>query len=154
MTKNEGEEREERREIVSIRGVDRELYQQLSAFAKEAGKTIGEVINEAMAIFISLKEGLTGAGERFVESMEKAVSTYIGNIDELSVSRDDLMDVKGNVVFRNIGRLLFAEDVDNDIFQGKVKRIINVNELVIPKHLSKLRVLSRSMHIKRIVVQD
>jgi|Deesub1362B_J571_1020462.scaffolds.fasta_scaffold00005_27 predicted DNA-binding protein len=142
----------EKKEVVSIRGVDKELYQQLSAFAKEVGKTVGEVINEAMAIFISLKEGLSEAGGKFVEELEKTISTYIGNIDEISVSKEDLQDIKGSIIFRNIGKLIFTDDIDNELFQKKVKRIINVNELVIPKSLSKMKVLSKSMHIKKVVV--
>jgi hypothetical protein len=58
-------------------------------------------------------------------------------------------------VFRNIGKLVFMDDINDEIFQEKVRKIINVNELVIPRELSKLKVLSRSMHIKRIsIVED
>ena len=42
---------------ISIRGLDNEIYRQLTIAAKEMGKTIGEVTNEAIKLYLTLIKG-------------------------------------------------------------------------------------------------
>lgn len=142
---------DETKAIVTIRGLDKNLYLELMSLAKQAGKTIGEVINEAMELLISLGEGVIATGEKFKESLESTLLVQISDIEDLTLTRRDLLDSRGQLLVRKIKKLVISKDIDEDIFDKKIRKIISVQELHIPKTLSKIKVLSKSSKIKRII---
>ncbi len=139
-----------KKEVISIRGIDKELYHKIGLFAKETGMTIGEVINNAMATFLGTLEEIRISGKELIEGFQKGMNMYIGDIEELTIERGDLENVDTSVVFRNIKKLKFTDDIDQELFNRKIKRLINIDELIIPEKLSKFQVLSRSIGIKRL----
>jgi hypothetical protein len=120
---------------VTIRGIDSETYAQFAAEAKKRGVAIGELTTEAMQSL------LASAG---------APVYTIGNLDMLTVSRNDLESVEGTIVLSNIDLLEFADDVDWPIFNQRIKTISNVDLLRIPRSLSKFQVLTKSKNVELI----
>ena len=47
---------------ITIRNLDQELYRELKARAARAGKTMGEVVNEAMSAYLARPTGLPKRG--------------------------------------------------------------------------------------------
>lgn len=140
------------KKVISIRGVNRDLYYKLGLFAKETGITIGEAVNNAMAAFLGTIEGIRISGRELIEGLQKGMNMYIGDIEELIIERKDLENMDNPIVLRNIKKLVFSEDVDQELFNKKIRRIINVQELVIPEKLSKFQVLARGFGIKKLAV--
>ena len=160
----EGEFREERRKDVTIRGVDSDLYDRAAEIARRTGKTIGEVINEALGLFIDLTEGIRSgiqplvdsakeAGRKIGEGLTSAVPTVISDLEEIEVTKTDLEQFGRRVVFQNIDRLVFADDVDAETFDRYVALIRNCDEVRPPKGVSKLLVLSKCRRVERLITQ-
>lgn len=117
---------------VTIRGIDDETYSKFAAEAKRRGVPIGELTTQAMRSFITADTG---------------PSFRIGNIDALTVSRSDLESLEGPVTLEDIDMLEFDGTVDWPTFSKKVKRIENVDLMVLPKGLSKFQVLTKSKNV-------
>jgi len=120
---------------VTIRGIDDETYSRFAAEAKRRGVSIGELTTQAMSSFIAADTG---------------PSYRIGEIDALTVSRSDLESLEGPVTLENIDMLEFDGTVDWPTFSQKVKRIENVDLLVLSKGLSKFQVLTKSKNVSLI----
>ena len=120
---------------VTIRGIDDETYSRFAAEAKRRGVSIGELTTQAMSSFIAADTG---------------PSYRIGDIDALTVSRSDLESLEGPVTLENIDMLEFDGTVDWPTFSQKVKRIENVDLLVLSKRLSKFQVLTKSKNVSLI----
>ena len=58
------------------------------------------------------------------------------------------------VIFRDIGTLVFTDDVDDKLFSEKVLRIIRVGTVSIPKTMSSLLVASRCERVGKIEVRS
>ncbi len=138
-------EREEKTSI-TIRGIDKDLYNRLSILARETGKTIGELVNESMRLMLSFTDSLgktiTSFGEAIREGWKEARDKYleVTLLDELVVTRKDLEELDKPVIFKNIKRLVISDDVPYELFEEKVREIIMCKEIVIPKSYPKLRV--------------
>ena len=136
----------EERTSVTIRGVDKDLYNRLSILARETGKTIGELVNESMRLMLSLTDSLgktiTSFGEALREGWKEARDKYleISLLDELVVTKKDLEELDKPVVFKNIKRLVISDDVPYELFEEKVREIIMCREIVIPRGYPKLKV--------------
>lgn len=120
---------------VTIRGIDDETYSRFAAEAKRRGVSIGELTTQAMSSFIAADTG---------------PSYRIGDIDALTVSRSDLESLEGPVTLENIDMLEFDGTVDWPTFSQKVKRIENVDLVVLSKGLSKFQVLTKSKNVSLI----
>lgn len=154
--------REEVRKDVTIRGVDAFLYSRAAEIAKRTGKTMGEVINEALKLFIDLTEGLRGGLEPVTEGLREAGRkvdytfsmlnpTVISDLEELEVSREDLVQLGRKVIFQRVKRLTFADDVDAETFERYVALIRECDEIKPPKGVSKLLVLSKCRGVGKLV---
>ena len=154
-------EREEKR-VVTIRNIDEDLYNKAMSLARSLGKTAGEIVNDALRLLVSSLEMGAAAtetlgrriGEKVEEARQRLTATrlVVGDLDELVVTNRDLVEVEGPVVFRNIGRLVFAEDVDPRVFEDKVAGIIYCDTLVIPGNMPKLKVLGKARFVKRVEI--
>ena len=168
------EEKEKRKEVFSIRGLDPELYDRFSRKASELRISVGELMNQAMRTMLSIIEVGASAGKLLGESIGRAGATVakapleimkplikkpveaevITGVTELSVSRRDLEAIKKPVVFTNICKLEFEDDVTLDVFEEKVESIKLVDELVLPKHIPKLLAARKCYMVKRIVYRE
>ncbi len=159
-------ERPYRTRIYTIRGLDPELYEKFSKIAKEIGTNIGALMNEAMKNVIALIEvgkdvGKTGlviatAPIKAAKEASKEIKDFevISGVSELEVSKDDLEALDKPVVFTNMSKLVFADDVTWEVIERKVRAIKLVDEVVIPKHIPKLQLVKRCSMVKRIVIKE
>jgi len=169
----EGQEKEEKGKVYTIRGLDPELYERFSRTAKELGVTVGDLMNMAMSNLLVTLEASKDVGQRvssvlsrildkIKEAQAAAMRTVVGavadfdlisDIDELTVTKADLQAAERPIVFSNIKRLVFAPDVDWETLNSKVRSIKVVNELVVPKGVPVLQLARKCQLVKRIVVQ-
>ena len=122
---------------VTIRGIDDEVYKRFSAEARNRGVPIGELVTLVM--------------RALVEEADKDCYK-IGNIEKVSVSREDLESLGGPVSFHDIDSLVFEDDVTISIFQKYVLEIRYVEKLTIPKALSKLMVFTKCYKVDDVVM--
>ena len=157
----------EEKKPISIRGVDRELYKKITLLARESGKTIGELINEAMKLLLTTtsaaleaaaKAGtaVTELGKSVAEGVKEGVTDYIEvkDINELVLNADDLRRLDKPLVLRNIGRLVISSNVPFELFDRVVKSIVLVDEVVVPSSYPKLLVAARCRFVKKITQTD
>ncbi|MCD6357732.1 MAG: hypothetical protein J7L75_04045 [Thermoproteales archaeon] len=133
---------------VFIRGVDKSLYQEISELARRIGKTVGEVTNEAYRLLLSTGFFLEDVARSFEEGLRGVA--VVGPVGELEVTGSDLESYGRRVAFRGIDRLVFR-DVSPETFDKYVSRIAFVKELVVPKTLPKMIVLTKCRYVDRIV---
>ena len=156
---------DEARKDVTIRGVDAFLYNKAAEIAKKTGKTMGEVVNEALRLFIDITEGLRAgmqpiseglreAGRRVDYTLSSISPTVISDVEELEVSKEDLEQFGRRVIFQNVRRLVFQDDIDAETFERYVALIRECEEVRPPKGVSKLLVLSRCRKVGRLVPPD
>ena len=171
MSGEDDQSGKERANVRSIRGLDEDLYRRFSSKAKEMGVTVGELMNVAMGrLLVSLDAG-TSAGERLSSALKslgskvkeaqsrafknavEAVADFdlVTDMEELSVGRRDLEAAKRPLVFSNVKRLEFEDDVDWELLRSKVRSINVVEELVVPRGVPKLELAERCRMVKRIV---
>jgi|ECHvirMinimDraft_2_1075157.scaffolds.fasta_scaffold00687_2 hypothetical protein len=141
----------------TIRGIDPDLYDRALALSRQTGKTVGQVINDALSnllnTFDSTVNKVQEVGRAFVEGMQEGRGELIviSNVDELEVTRDELTSLGKQVLFRNVRRLILTEDVDRETFEKYVNSIVQVDELIVRnKSLSKLAVLQRCRFVKKV----
>ena len=122
---------------VTIRGIDDEIYRRFSAEARNRGIAIGKLVTQAMSNLLEVKP------------ME---NYKIENIDEeLIVSKKELESLLKPVIFKNISKLTFTEDVDAPTFIAYVEKMQNIEELKVPDTLTKLLILAKSKHVGKII---
>ncbi len=151
--------------MVAIRGIDRRLYGKLASLAKDSGKTIGEIMNEAMRIFLvtTQKVAETGAsiartlleetGKGMREGVREEGVEEIGNLEELEVTRKDLEGVE-KVAFKNIKTLRFSSDIPYEMFEEKVVAIVLCDRVIVPKSFPKLKVARKLRYCKKIEQEE
>lgn len=158
--KDNKEEKEEEKVSVTIRGVDKKLYENITKKAKELNITVGNLLNEAMREFLSiLDEGLDTfqkITDRTVTSIRANIPTQPSNIiikdiGEIKLSASDLLKAEKPIVIINVRKVVFSEDVTEDLFKDKIKAIKLSDEVIIPKSISIILVAQRCQLVKRII---
>jgi len=120
---------------VTIRGIDDDTYLKFSAEATLRGMSIGDLATQAMRSLIEQNKG----------------PIYrIGNMDHLTITRNDLESIDGTVIISNIDRLEFEPDVDWAVIKDHIQMIENVDRLSIPRTVSKFQILTRVKNVERI----
>ncbi len=120
---------------VTIRGIDDGTYLKFSAQATLQGVSIGDLTTQAMCAFLEKDQG----------------PIYrIGNMEDISIDRNDLESIDGVVIISNVERLTFEQDVEWPLFQNRIRSIENVETLVIPKGLSKFQTLTKARNVEKI----
>ncbi|MFW9888494.1 MAG: hypothetical protein ACFFER_09940 [Candidatus Thorarchaeota archaeon] len=122
---------------VTIRGIDDHVYSLFSAEARRRGVLIGELVTQVMRIFLE-------------ETSERAFR--VENLDELTLTKDELESVGGPIGFSGIKTLTIAEDVDWEFFDKYVDEIRKSKTVIIPKSLTKLQVLTKCRDVDKVVV--
>ncbi|MGC8701323.1 MAG: hypothetical protein ACP5R3_06935, partial [Thermoplasmata archaeon] len=57
-------------ETISVKGVKKDLYEKIKETARESGKTIGEITNEAYKMFVSATSSFIETGEQFIQGIK------------------------------------------------------------------------------------
>jgi hypothetical protein len=110
---------------VLIRGMDRDIYNNVVARAKQQGKNVAELVNEALAQYMNQSP----AENQDVFDTKKLV--FAGSV---LLSKSDIMGLHkelGPFHLENSGELTFEKDVDREAFQ-KIERITNTGKLRVP----------------------
>ena len=110
---------------VLIRGMDRDIYNNVVARAKQQGKNVAELVNEALAQYMNQSAPETNN----VFDTKKLV--LAGSV---LLSKSDIMGLHkelGPFHLENSGELTFEKDVDREAFQ-KIERISNTGKLRVP----------------------
>jgi len=152
---------------ITIRGIDKDLYDKILILARETGKTVGELLNEAMKLLLIIgpatlratsrvARGIISIGKAIAEGVAEGFQDVIevSGIDELVITRSDLESVKKPLVFKLIKKLEFTNDIPYDLFASKVKAMILCNEVIIPGAFPKLEVISLCKMVKRITTKS
>jgi hypothetical protein len=119
---------------VLIRGLDRNLYNKIVARAKEQGKNVADIVNEAMRAYID--EGAATMPSVF--DTKKLVFT-----GTVSLSKSDILGLHeelGQFQLENSGTLTLDKDIDKEAF-GRIERIHNTGKLRVPSHVHHLALL-------------
>ena len=141
------EDNERKDKIISIRGVDKDLYKRLKAFADEAGKTIGEAVNEAIQIFLSLSGKLSATVD---EILKEAAS--LRGFNELSITGDEVKKFDKNIIIVDIDKL-HLKDFDDEALQ-KIIRLINIKNLIVSGKVNKVALYSKCFNVSNIEFRE
>ncbi|BCU70186.1 hypothetical protein [Stygiolobus caldivivus] len=150
------------KKTITVRGIDSDLYTRIVNLSRQSGKTVGEIMNQAMSTFL----GIAGkAGEKLDDAVYKARETgrafiegfneakkdvvIVSDVEELNANKNEIVAMGKPVSFRNIKKLVL-EDIDDTTFDKYIDSIISVDELVIPRSLNKFKVLQKCRFVKRI----
>jgi hypothetical protein len=139
--KNMNSHDKEEKSTITIRGINKKIYNRLATLSREMDKTIGELVNEAMSMFVTM----TG----MIEGVDKNIMVIRG-IETLRVSKEELENIDRKVLFMNIDELILDKHLTTEIFEGKIHKILNVNRLKIEGNVNKLVVYSKCLNVKDI----
>lgn len=109
----------QQKDVTAIRGLDTELYNKIHARAKEMGKNVSELMNNAMKLYLDKVSGAP------------TVHYGAGSVD-LKVSKDDLVKL-GKVTFEGVVGLRFSEDVDEEAIENHVASIDDCIDVKVPE---------------------
>jgi hypothetical protein len=112
-------------ETVTIRGVNQEIYKELSILAKQEGRNLGDLANDAFTQYLSRSKGSRMIGQ---------------GIGILILSRADL-ERMNTVTIVGCKTLIFGENVDEETFDKHINQIrgcgtVIASESILPKVLS------------------
>lgn len=137
---------------VTIRGIDDAIYREFSAEARRREVSIGKLTSEAMREFLSRLRQENSLWEP-LERLERSYLIVAG-VNDLVVSKRDLDQAGKPVVFMNIKKLTFKDDVDKDTFERSVYRILECKEVSFPPiQISKLNIYSKCHHCNQVIVR-
>ena len=125
---------------VLIRGLDRDIYNSVVARAKQNGKNVAEVVNEA------LHQYMNGSPAEKHDVFDTKKLVIAGSV---LLSKADIMGLHqelGNFHLENSGELTFDKDVDREAFQ-KIERINNTGKLRVPTDVHHFALL-KAGHIR------
>ena len=148
----EKKEVEDERENISVKGVERHLYERMKALARETGRTIGEVTNEAYKLALGAATETRKVGEEFLKGVSESKIIEIRDLKSLEITGEELRSYNRKVAFRNIGHLSFVGVSEKD-FEALVDSIVNVKTLSIPKEVPKMKILEKLRFVDEIKTQ-
>lgn len=134
------------KKIVTIKGINQFLYEKFSDLTKRRGKSLGIVFSNMIGHF--RKKGVMTVFSlpilKTLQENQKYNIELIERMDKLEVSKQDLVSMPDKIKFhfRNIKKLIFADNISQSTFLTKVLRITNC-EVEFPSHLPKLYALSK-----------
>ena len=110
---------------VLIRGLDRDIYNNVVARAKQQGKNVADLVNEALAQYMN--QSPTQNQDVFdTKKLVLAGSVLLSKSDIIGLHKE-----LGPFHLENSGELTFEKDVDREAFQ-KIERITNTGKLRVP----------------------
>ncbi len=142
-------EDKDRKENITIKGISSEVYDKIKKLAKETGKTIGEITNEAYNTIIMALDDVSKAGNDIINMIKSGEIKVIENVDEISLTGEEIRKFNRRIVIRNVKRLEFKDINEEDIAKFIVS-ISSVGYISIPKGFNKLALLEKARFIGRI----
>ncbi|MGC8562482.1 MAG: hypothetical protein ACP5UZ_01030 [Thermoplasmata archaeon] len=136
-------------ENISIKGVQKRLYEKVKGLATDTGKTVGEITNDAFKVLLAAAGETKKVGEDFIQAVKDSKSTFVQDLNSIDITGSELAKNNKKVIFRNIQNLVF-KDISETDFDAYVESIINVKVLEIPKGISKFKVLERAKYVDNI----
>jgi len=125
---------------VLIRGLDRDTYNNVVAKAKQQGKNVGDLVNEALRQYMN--QTPTETPDVFdTKKLVIAGSVLLSKSDILGLHKE-----LGNFHLENSGELTFDKDVDREAFQ-KIERINNTGKLRVPSDVHHFALL-KAGHVR------
>ncbi|MHB1812818.1 MAG: hypothetical protein ACYCPR_10500 [Thermoplasmataceae archaeon] len=146
---DENETLNEEKKNISIKGVSRNLYNRVMNIARDSGKTLGEITDDAYSSLVSTVDGAINVSKAFVEGAKKGSSKIIENIKNLELTRKDLSDIGQRVTIRNVDHLMLKDMSDLE-FNSGINLIIHVNELEYEDTIKKSSILLKSKFVDHI----
>ncbi|HKM51093.1 MAG TPA: hypothetical protein VJZ75_07940 [Candidatus Bathyarchaeia archaeon] len=110
---------------VLIRGLDRDLYNSVISKAKQQGKNVAELVNEALSKYMAASP---------TESHDVFDTKKLVIAGTVLLSKSDILGLHkelGNFHLENSGDLTLDKDVDREAF-SKIERINNTGKLRVP----------------------
>jgi hypothetical protein len=125
---------------VLIRGLDRDTYNNVVAKAKQQGKNVGDLVNDALRQYMN--QSPTETPDVFdTKKLVIAGSVLLSKSDILGIHKE-----LGNFHLENSGELTFDKDVDREAFQ-KIERINNTGKLRVPSDVHHFALL-KAGHVR------
>jgi len=134
---------------ISIKGVSKNLYNRVLNIARESGKTLGEITDDAYSSIVATVDGALNVSKAFVEGTKKGTSKIIENIKNLELTKKDLEDIGQRVTIRNVEHLILKDMSDSD-FNSGINLIVHVNELEYADSIKKSSILLKSKFVDHI----
>ena len=125
---------------VLIRGLDRDLYNNVISKAKQQGKNVAELVNEA------LREYMSASPSETHDVFDTKRLVIAGSV---LLSKSDIMGLHkelGNFHLENSGDLTLDKDVDREAF-SKIERINNTGKLRVPSDVHHFALL-KAGHVR------
>jgi hypothetical protein len=125
---------------VLIRGLDRDIYNNVVAKAKQQGKNVAELVNDALSQY--MRDSPSESHDVFDTKKLVIAGTVL-------LSKSDIMGLHkelGNFHLENSGELTFDKDVDREAFT-KIDRIHNTGKLRVPSDVHHFALLKAS-HVR------
>jgi hypothetical protein len=119
---------------VLIRGLDRTVYNKIVGRAKEQGKNVADLVNEAMRRYL---QESSPASHNVFDTKKLVLNGSV------MLSKSDIMGLHeelGPFQLENSGMLTLDKDVDRDAFH-RIERIHNTGKLRVPSHVHHLALL-------------
>jgi hypothetical protein len=123
--------------VIGIRGLDKEIYQKIYTLAKQNGKRVSDLINEALKAYIQSHDDPTNLEPK---------DPIIENAGSMTLTKSVILNIHQELqkefTIRNSGKLIMDPDVTKEVLQH-VKSIINASSGVIkaPKHIYHIIIL-------------
>jgi hypothetical protein len=127
---------------ITLRGVNKELYDQFTAFTKKVGISTGIVFSNILIAYIHQPWRMHGSRRRRSPHHHGVIPETISDLDKLTITKTDLTAVGDATMFlfSHIKELNFEKDVDaftlvkhvkmihhcNTKFQGKIPKLIEL----------------------------
>lgn len=125
------------RKTVAIRGLDTELYTEVFTLAKKDGRTVAEVVNNALEQFINSdndEQTLVMPGSAQSNSVEFILA--IDDDGEVSLSKDDIKEIAmemGPFGIESNGSLVFEKDVDKNALAQITRITVRSGTVKVPR---------------------
>jgi hypothetical protein len=110
---------------VLIRGLDRDTYNSIVSKARQQGKNVADLVNEALRQYLNETPG-ENHNVFDTKKLVIAGSVLLSKSDILGIHKE-----LGNFHLENSGELTFDKDVDQEAF-GKIEHIQNTGKLRVP----------------------
>jgi len=125
---------------VLIRGLDRDLYNTVISKAKQQGKNVADLVNEALRQYVAASP---------TESHDVFDTKKLVIAGSVLLSKSDIMGLHGelgNFHLENSGELTLDKDVDREAF-SKIERINNTGKLRVPSDVHHFALL-KAGHVR------
>ncbi|WP_393971791.1 hypothetical protein OXIME_000375 [Oxyplasma meridianum] len=134
---------------ISVKGVSKNLYNRVLNIARDSGKTLGEITDDAYSSIVATVDGALNVSKAFVEGTRKGTSRIIENIKNLDLTEKDLSDIGQRVTIRNVVHLVL-KDMSDSAFNSGINLIVHVNELEYADTIKKSSILLKSKFVDHI----